>query len=343
MYARAEAPNAIAVVDDLNDRVMLFRVTDGAYVGDLLTAASAELGSPVDCQLVRGVRLGTVTYPEVLLLSDSRQSRVVAYDATNGAFLGPILSTSARGLALNADGRLAVATYSDGVRSAAANGSAPATLVAPEPVLGPHDAWDVLVRSGPGDGDLLVSDATLDAILRFSLAGERLGVFAQRPEFRFIEQLAERRNGNVLAADVFGNAVHEFAADGAWLHAWPVTRPRGLVELRNGNILVAAEEGVLELDGTTGALRSVRMPGYPVSAPRYATYLRCRPAELSGDLNGDAIVNFFDIDPFLLALLEPAAYAAAFPALDATCAGDVDGDGELNFFDIDPFVALLVP
>ncbi len=61
---------------------------------------------------------------------------------------------------------------------------------------------------------------------------------------------------------------------------------------------------------------------------------------VTGDLNCDGAVNAFDIDPFVLALTDPAAYAAAF----ATCgvmAADVNGDGVVNAFDIDPFVALL--
>jgi hypothetical protein len=61
---------------------------------------------------------------------------------------------------------------------------------------------------------------------------------------------------------------------------------------------------------------------------------------LAGDLNCDGVVNNFDIDPFVLALSNPAAYAAAYPDCDAANA-DINGDGVVNNFDIDPFVALL--
>ena len=60
-----------------------------------------------------------------------------------------------------------------------------------------------------------------------------------------------------------------------------------------------------------------------------------------GDLNCDGVVNAFDIDPFVLALTDPAGYAAAFPDCDIMLA-DCNGDGVVNAFDIDPFVALLV-
>jgi hypothetical protein len=59
-----------------------------------------------------------------------------------------------------------------------------------------------------------------------------------------------------------------------------------------------------------------------------------------GDLNCDGLVNFDDINAFVLALSDPAAYAAAFPSCDRLKA-DCNGDGLVNFDDIDPFVALL--
>jgi hypothetical protein len=59
-----------------------------------------------------------------------------------------------------------------------------------------------------------------------------------------------------------------------------------------------------------------------------------------GDLNCDGGLNAFDIDPFVLALTSPTAYAAAFPACDYMLA-DINGDGAVNAFDVDPFVALL--
>ena len=61
---------------------------------------------------------------------------------------------------------------------------------------------------------------------------------------------------------------------------------------------------------------------------------------LLGDLNCDEAVNSFDIDPFVLALSDPGAYATAWPDCDINNA-DCNEDGEINTFDIDPFVDLL--
>jgi probable HAF family extracellular repeat protein len=61
---------------------------------------------------------------------------------------------------------------------------------------------------------------------------------------------------------------------------------------------------------------------------------------IPGDLNCDGVVDFFDIDPLVIALGGQPAYDAAVPDcrwLNADC----DSDGDVDFFDIDPFVALL--
>ncbi len=59
-----------------------------------------------------------------------------------------------------------------------------------------------------------------------------------------------------------------------------------------------------------------------------------------GDLDCDGDVDFDDIEPFVLALSDAAAYEAAYPGCPLPNA-DADGDGDVDFDDINPFVALL--
>ncbi len=61
---------------------------------------------------------------------------------------------------------------------------------------------------------------------------------------------------------------------------------------------------------------------------------------LYGDLNCDGLLNNADIDAFVLALSEPAGYAAAYPQCSRDLA-DCNLDGDVNNGDIDSFVALL--
>jgi hypothetical protein len=51
-------------------------------------------------------------------------------------------------------------------------------------------------------------------------------------------------------------------------------------------------------------------------------------------------VNFGDINPFVLRLSNPAAYAAQYPGCP-NGNGDINGDGSVGFSDINPFVTLL--
>jgi len=69
---------------------------------------------------------------------------------------------------------------------------------------------------------------------------------------------------------------------------------------------------------------------YYLYIPRYA----------KGDINCDGVVDFDDINAFVLALSSPASYAAAYPNCDIALA-DIDDNGVVDFDDINGFVALL--
>ncbi|MGE0480676.1 MAG: proprotein convertase P-domain-containing protein [Phycisphaerae bacterium] len=64
--------------------------------------------------------------------------------------------------------------------------------------------------------------------------------------------------------------------------------------------------------------------------------------QIRGDANCDGVVNNFDIDAFVLALTDPAAYAIMFPGCDIVCSSDANCDGLVNNFDIDRFVACII-
>jgi glucose/arabinose dehydrogenase len=71
-----------------------------------------------------------------------------------------------------------------------------------------------------------------------------------------------------------------------------------------------------------------------------AATLSVTPPAGRGDTDCDGVVNYFDIDPFLLALVDPGAYILAHPNCPLSHA-DVDQNGSVDFFDIDPFLACL--
>lgn len=65
------------------------------------------------------------------------------------------------------------------------------------------------------------------------------------------------------------------------------------------------------------------------------------PDNLKGDMNCSGGVDAFDIDPFILALLNPAQYAIDYPACDVSMA-DINNSGAVDAFDIDPFIACVL-
>lgn len=64
-------------------------------------------------------------------------------------------------------------------------------------------------------------------------------------------------------------------------------------------------------------------------------------ASQPGDLNCDGYVDNLDIDPFMMAVLDPSSYAVSHPDCNQALA-DLDGDGSVTYFDIDHFIELLL-
>lgn len=61
-----------------------------------------------------------------------------------------------------------------------------------------------------------------------------------------------------------------------------------------------------------------------------------------GDANGDGFFDFGDLEPFVLALIDPDQHALAYPHVNPNRVLDFDGDGTLTFGDIDGFVSGLL-
>jgi len=59
-----------------------------------------------------------------------------------------------------------------------------------------------------------------------------------------------------------------------------------------------------------------------------------------GDLNNDGVINFDDVDAFVLALTNPTEYQNQY-GVPATRAGDLNCSGAVDFNDIDPFIERL--
>jgi hypothetical protein len=100
---------------------------------------------------------------------------------------------------------------------------------------------------------------------------------------------------------------------------------------------------------TAGQQYLVRIGGYNGATGSGTLTVSCAASNpcgafLRGDADGSGAINNFDIDPFVLAVSNPAAYIAAYCGGSAqchVCRCDIDGDNSVNNFDIDPFVNCL--
>ena len=81
--------------------------------------------------------------------------------------------------------------------------------------------------------------------------------------------------------------------------------------------------------------------GVNASAAQHGSYHYTLSIFKPGDMNCDGALNGLDVMPFVTALLNPAAYAATWPACDVNNA-DVNLSGAVNVDDVAPFVQCVV-
>lgn len=136
---------------------------------------------------------------------------------------------------------------------------------------------------------------------------------------------AHYANGNVTDVAIAGHYAYS-ADDLAGLDVFDVTDP-------------TRPEWAGALDTASHAV-GVAVDGYVYLADQLGGLLVLRVGQ-AGDLNCDGIANFGDINPFVRALSDPAAWQAAYPGCPPLN-GDINGDGEVDVGDINPFVRLLI-
>ena len=117
----------------------------------------------------------------------------------------------------------------------------------------------------------------------------------------------------------------------------PVVRERNWLSFQPGEIRVCTScHGMSQFD-QAGQLPPTNPP---LALRDLLEYWQGSNGILRGDTNCDGGLDFFDIDPFILAPFDPSGYAAAHPTCDLDSA-DLNADSAVNFFDIDPFVDCL--
>jgi hypothetical protein len=105
--------------------------------------------------------------------------------------------------------------------------------------------------------------------------------------------------------------------------------------------------GDFELGGTIGQLDASTTPmtggDFELTGGFWQVFPEPDPCAgfLCGDCNCDGAFNGADIDPFFVALGDPALWQVTYPNCDLVCAADINYDKAVNGADIDPFFAAL--
>jgi uncharacterized repeat protein (TIGR01451 family) len=244
----------LLVPDVTNDRVMAFNPTSGNLIDpNFVPPDPANLNFPTDIILSAS--------GNSLLISDQGADVVFEYDLL-GNFIGifapagganPAILGSPQGMALRPNGNLLVTVVSGANAGAVAgfdsSGNFSGNFIEPG-AGGLIRPTDIYQRSG----DWLVSDTTIDKVLRFGLGtGDFIGNLASINKSPL--QMAETSTGNVLVANFDGTqeGIIELSSTGSVIDIFNPGRISlyiGVHELSNGSFLVSTGNGVFLISRT---------------------------------------------------------------------------------------------
>lgn len=214
------------------------------------------------------------------------------------------------------------------------------TLTAPADIAVTSDGAAVYVASR-GSGDIRVFDAVGDFLFAFGI-----------PSLDPSGVIVTADDAVVYVASSASNTIEAFTCDGQHLGSVAsIESPSDVIVAWDDAVLYAVSVGgnaVAVFDNQGISL--LTMPGSAQLNGRSQVVMGLEDASFAvtnfgrlprpGDLNCDELVNFGDINAFVLALTNPTTYRAVFPECDQRNA-DVNADCAVDFGDINPFVALL--
>jgi len=172
---------------------------------------------------------------------------------------------------------------------------------------------------------------------------------ANRVDFTIADLASSGRVSDVLVSDFdpvgqFGavageSALATYDSGGGWFvnvdGTWKVAGLSAYVQrsgqswFRNPSLSTAVPSG--------DSIKAIQLSSYKSFI--YSTFA---DLFIAGDMDGNAVIDNFDVDDFELVLTQPDQYLALHPTLtNYALRGDIDGDGTLSNFDIQHFEMLL--
>jgi len=241
----------VMMPDSTNNRLVLFDPQTGALVNSNFFGLAG--GTPV-----HAMQVGNEIW-----VSEQVGDRISRW-TFDGTFVGAVSGglDNIRGMAL-IGGKVYV------TNAGTANGAPGAAIVSFDPAGNPLGFFTTPRATSPFGileyrGGMLVSSANAnDDIHWYSLEGVSLGTFHNSTSLNFVEQLAYKANGNVLAA-TFSSPSNVYELDfntGAIVSSFPASGGRGVYQLGNGNILWTNGNGAFVYDIGSGSSTQVYSGG----------------------------------------------------------------------------------
>jgi len=189
--------------------------------------------------------------------------------------------------------------------------------------------------SNTGASDLFGYSAAVD--------GDRLAIGA-----RWEDSNATGIDGNQADNSAINSgAAYLFSrAGGVWSHhAYIKAANTGAGDVFGQSVAISGDTLVVgandEDSNATGVNGNQTDNSASNSGAAYA-FVITTPCPTTGDLNCDCTLDLLDMDALVLALLDPAGYAIAYPGCDIL-RGDMQPDGNVDGLDVRGFLSLLIP
>jgi hypothetical protein len=203
------------------------------------------------------------------------------------------------------------------------------------------DTWDadeVVVTQAPPVNDNWIGTSVVDfATGTNEAATEEANEPNLSPAGATVWWWYQAPEDGVLTIDTFGSDFDTM------LHVYSdVTSGFATWELEDDDDDTSGAQSEVSFAVEAGKFYDIRVSGYNGATGQIELNVDFTPTTLLGDANGDGSFDFADIDGFVLALLDPVAYAAQYPSVDPDVTLDMDGNGSLGFEDIDPFLEALL-
>ena len=343
----------IFVSSKLDHRVVEFDVA-GAYVGDLVSSGAGGLSTPAGLIVTPGGNL---------LVSSVDTNSVLEYDGLTGAFVGEFVAAGAGGLVapfgltFGPNGNLFVTSNDNQVLEfdgpsgafvgvfvhANDNGG----LTAPRGLLFLPTTGNLLVASY-GTDQVLEYDAATGAFVRqFNQGGTVDRLTLDQPwSIRlgpdgdvYVSRANDQESAGGIAPLHLTNArIYHFDVDSGWfMRAYilgvdsGILNPTGFDFVPDTGLDCNLNLVQDDCDIASGLSADDNGNGVPDECE----------STLPGDMNCDAVLSPADIPAFVLALIDPAGYAAAFPDCFIDN-GDMNGDDRVDGADVPMFVASIL-